>query len=613
MKEQTWIRWIVQTARTWDDISEVVIKTGIERIDHDHQVLVEHALELNRLIQAFERDDLDLETIEQESKLFEKLYTVVESHFNWEVRFIERLKLKGLGRQKDQHAKFLAMLRAFMDDFKNGRLWVSLNLKMSVLEWVVDHINQVDHDTFCISDWMPQVVEEAESWADVRELVQNTSLFRIDDEHKDLIVLTLSLNQQIKAWDRGDLTALGNADGAALIERIGKYASLHFDREQRFISENAIPGLERQVEAHGTFLNMLKEFATRAGSGEHLDPRKTKVAIMIWWIEHINQIDRETFMPEQWVARFLESSDSWDRFVEIIKMTGVTWIDDEHRQLIHLSLDLNAIIDRLETEEGSAELVEKGLAKLEGLIRFSEGHFDREVTFIAKHQIPGQERQEKAHAYFLSTMRTLHEDIRKNRIVFSARIKAQIISWWNDHINYTDFNTFRLENWAGRLFSEARSFADLELVIKQVGVDWIDREHRELVEQTLTLLRFLDPTDDGPDRGGDVDHDRTASQLREIHNFSARHFAQEEKMMAAHNLPGMEPHQDKHRMFLDGMRQYMKSPEQLPGAGMEGFRNWIFRWWINHINEVDCLTFKAVAQVEPPGDQSMQLVEPGAT
>jgi hemerythrin-like metal-binding protein len=588
MKEENWTRWIVQTARSWNDISEVVKKTGIENIDNDHRVLIESALELNRLIEAFERDDVNLAMIKKEAAFLERVYQIWDGHIQREEGLIKKFGLKNLARQKEQHRKFLTLLDTFIRDFKTGRLWVSVNLKMSVLEWVVNHINTIDYETFCLDNWMPVVVENATTWDDVTDLIYSTTLHMLDDQHKDLVELTLTLNPLIDLWDGGDHAVVCSQGGRAILKRINQYSVSHFQHEESFIKKNSIAGLERQQFEHEKFLNTITLFEKKALAGEEQNPRQIKVDIMVWWIEHINKIDMDTFKLESWTGVFLSATDSWSNLADIVRTTGIDKLDEEHKDLILLTLRFNKIIDEVGESEITQELRDEGLLILEELYQFSDNHFVGEIAFIKKHNIPGLAKQEAAHKYFLDMLTELLEDIRSKRIVFSPRIKSKIIGWWNDHINYTDYETFKLEHWAEGLFKSATKFEELEPIIKHTKIDQFDEDHKDLVVLTFDLCELL-ATNNG------ATQDNIKKILAEIHSLSVAHFHREEHYMTKKAIVGSEAHQDKHIIFLADLQNYIDKPESLNSDKAESFKLWMFNWWINHINEVDYHTFRVDA------------------
>ena len=44
MNPRDWGRWVMQTARTWDDLSPVIRACGLDSVDDDHRRMIEYEL-----------------------------------------------------------------------------------------------------------------------------------------------------------------------------------------------------------------------------------------------------------------------------------------------------------------------------------------------------------------------------------------------------------------------------------------------------------------------------------------------------------------------------------------------------------------------------------------
>ncbi|MBF0614508.1 MAG: hemerythrin family protein [Magnetococcales bacterium] len=593
MKEESWTRWIIQTARSWKDISEVVRQTGVEHIDIDHRRLIESALELNRLIDAFEDNSIDLDTIRREAVLLERLRDITAAHFEWEERFIQLHGLPNLDRQKEQHRAFLVMVDGHLRDFKEGRLWVSLSLKMAVLQWVVNHINHVDYETFCLENWVERVLTNAAKWQDVADVIKPTGLHLFDQEHKDLVVLTLRMNEWIERYQSAGHTEESREPVATLLHRIRQYAEAHFSHEEHFIARYQIPNQKDQVASHHVFLTTVQQLEDRIRQGEKVDPRQVKKLVMNWWVEHINRIDYASFRLENWTDRLLGVSTSWDNLEELIKSTGLERLDQEHMDLIMLTLEANEVVEACQRGNLDPALKSQGIAILHHLHEFSAAHFQGEEAFIRTNGIPGYERQQQEHRRFLEMVQQLEADMANGRIVFSSQIKTRILSWWMHHINEVDYNTFRIERWAGAMILGAREYQDLANLVKPSGLEWVDADHRQLVEVTLKACRQLVDRDPGVVRG-----------LEEVMRFSSDHFHREENYFVEHGLWGIEIHRDQHQEFLATMRTMIDHSDLNRPEEIETFRLWIVQWWVQHINEADYRAFQQIERIGKGHDQA---------
>lgn len=142
--DMAWMRWVMQTARTWDDISGVIVSIGIEKIDEDHRVFTEYVLELHLVIEAFTDRDTSLEDLARGKVIFEKLADYAVGHFAREEAIMVEANCPSLAEHKAQHAVFNGIVEKHRKDFSDGQLNITSALKLSILDWWVRHINTVD-------------------------------------------------------------------------------------------------------------------------------------------------------------------------------------------------------------------------------------------------------------------------------------------------------------------------------------------------------------------------------------------------------------------------------------------------------------------------------------
>ena len=54
-QEDAWARWVMETARKWEDIDDLIHHTGIEAVDADHRRMTEVALQISNLLDMLQR------------------------------------------------------------------------------------------------------------------------------------------------------------------------------------------------------------------------------------------------------------------------------------------------------------------------------------------------------------------------------------------------------------------------------------------------------------------------------------------------------------------------------------------------------------------------------
>lgn len=417
--ERHWVRWVMQTARNWDDIATVVKRTDIDMIDDDHQKLTELTLQINNLLDTTSKENrqFDLTAIQRQRHILESLYTYAEHHFHREEDLIQKLGLPDADKQKKQHEIFLNMLRTTLDDFNQGRLTVSIHLKQWVLEWWVRHINEVDYQTFRQENLIDHILAKPATWAYLIPLIKPTGIASIDAEHHQLIYVA---TDWVKALQAGQ-------DGAQLLNKLEHCAREHFINEERLIEQHGLPGLENQKEQHTKFLETLHAFTTDKST----DPVVGIRLILNWWISHINDADSMSFSAEQLDEIVFDGAISWEQLEKFVLSTGVAKLDAEHRTIAEGMLGLDTVSDATVT-----------LAKLDDMITLARHHFSDEESLMAHVGAPVLRVHSDNHLLFLEMVQGYRDDIAQGRLLVSKGLKRHLLAWWIRHIREYDMPAY---------------------------------------------------------------------------------------------------------------------------------------------------------------------------
>ena len=440
--ENYWTRWMMQTARTWQDIAEIVHDTGIDMVDSDHRKMIEYALEVNQLIELYEKDGFSLDYVERQRELFDKIYHYTEDHFRREEQMMRGFQLEGYEQHKEQHEEILAMIRSIIQDFQSGRITISLQFKLAVLDWVVVHINEVDYNAFNLKN-LHGAMERADSWEDVSQMIRSTGVESIDDDHKNMTEWTLKLNQIIDSPDKERL----KPEGLKIFEKVIEITDLHFQREEKMIEEYKLSGAKTQKEQHQKFLEMLESSKRDYESGKIEISSDVKFKILEWWVNHINVHDFNTFCAENWALKVMEKAKNWDDVSGLIKKMGIEVIDEDHRIMTEYALDLNHLIDLKNSDEPQADVQDKIEQIFGKLYDFAIEHFSREERLIQEGDYPGYNHQAGLHQTFLQLLDSYREQLSSGRLAISTNLKTAILEWWINHINVIDYNTFVKKSW----------------------------------------------------------------------------------------------------------------------------------------------------------------------
>lgn len=417
--ERHWVRWVMQTARNWDDISAVVKRTDIGIIDDDHQKLTELTLQINNLLDTTTQEgrQFDLAAIQRQRHILESLYAYAEHHFHREEDLIEKLGLPDGEKQHRQHEIFLNMLRTALEDFNHGRLTISIHLKQWVLEWWVRHINEMDYKTFCQENLVKQILAKPDTWAYLIPLIKSTGVASIDAEHHQLIHIA---TDWIKALQAGQ-------DGAPHLLALECCVREHFVNEEMLIEQHGLPGLAQQKEQHAKFLEALQ-----AIDHEHSpDPVAGIQLILNWWISHINEFDSNSFSAEHLDEIIFAGALSWEQLEAFVLTTGVAKLDAEHRIIAERMLALDSDADPAHT-----------LAKLDDMIALARHHFAVEEALMAHAGSALLRVHADNHLLFLDMLQGYRDDIAHGRLHVSKGLKRHLLRWWVAHIRDYDMPAY---------------------------------------------------------------------------------------------------------------------------------------------------------------------------
>jgi len=432
-KSETWNRWLMQTAKTWADVSGVVKETGIETIDYDHRRMTEAILEIDNLLDLVEGGGLKMEAIHRQERVLENLYAYSARHFAREFNIIKKYDLPGYEEQRLAHNGFLTMLSGMIKDFREGRLTASHNVRAVILEWWIRHINEVDYNTFCSEDWTSAIIHGAADWQDIAQLIRSTGVETLDDEHREMTITTFSLVEDLK----------GTRDAAEMDTIFGlliDIADLHFQDEEAFIEQYELPGLNIQREQHALFLETLRRRRQDVETGASPVSGEMRFEILNLWIQHINEVDYNSFSLDKHAPKILAAAENWDHASEFIKKTDVTEINDDHQKITLIIIGLDAVI--ADAAAGAEGWRDRAAAQFDALHDACARHFRREAKIMQETNFSGFLQHNEQHEGFLKTWEKRADDIVAGRAIPTNKTKHALLEWWVEHIREFDMKAF---------------------------------------------------------------------------------------------------------------------------------------------------------------------------
>lgn len=436
MNEEKWIAWEMQTAKRWTDMDDVLKYTNIDFIDLDHKTLAEYALKLNEAISKSE-NEFCLALIEEIKALLVDLYLYTQEHFAREEAFMDLYNLPNKDMHKKEHKKVLLMLSETIENIAKGKIKSINKLKTQIMDWLIKHINNTDYSFFEISNWGTNIIN-ASDWNSIKPIIGLIGINEIDDQHQKLTSIMMKSMKNIADYPSDEVVE-------EECNNIIAYAEIHFNYETQFMEKYSIQESEQHIQIHDHFIQKIKYFSQEIKK-EAKRIEEMKVWILTWWIKHINYLDKEYFKYENWAYKIIEKAEKLEDAKDVLRLTGLTEIDNDHIMMMSLTLDLNNLIrdnNDLMKDDGIKEQI---IIYLEKINSFAVAHFEREETIMEAHIIDDLRGHRTEHRKILNKIGKIKENYIAGRLYPSANIKAMILEWWILHTNTTDYRTF-LQNY----------------------------------------------------------------------------------------------------------------------------------------------------------------------
>lgn len=444
MDDEKWISWEVQTAKRWSDIEDVLKLVNVDFIDYDHRMLVEYAFKLNHIIDKAEIE-FSLAFIGETKALLEDLYQYAKEHFTREENFMDLFALPNRPQHKREHTRILNMLEEQLDYFNSGKIKLTGRLRTQVMDWLIKHINGTDNQFFDISNWSYNIVK-ASDWNDVKAIISLTGIQEIDNQHQLVTETALKTLKNIT----------NNPSDEIIEEECRKLtvnAAVHFDFEKEFMERWNIEGAENHLEQHAAYQEKIAQFSVELKK----DPgqlEEMKKWILVWWIKHINYIDKEDFAYRNWVYQLIECAQKVEDVLEVLRKTGIEKVDNDHIALMSKTFDLYSLIQKSEqvTGEGAERdnLKKQVTAALDQTYELAAAHFTMEESLMELREMNDLRSHRAEHKEILKKISSMRENYVKSRLYLSANLKIMLLEWWIEHTNSTDYRTF-VQNWKGGL------------------------------------------------------------------------------------------------------------------------------------------------------------------
>jgi len=470
MNDEKWVAWAIQTSRKWADVEDILKYTNIDFIDNDHRILIEYALDLNRVITKAQTS-FTMDLIHETKDVLNRFYEYAVDHFHREEIFMEFYMLPNVEAHKHEHNRILSILRRALDDFESGKVKVSVKLKMQVMDWLIKHVNIIDYNFFDINNWSNNLVN-ASHLDEIKPIIHLTGVGDIDHQHMTLTGMAIDLIHEVEK-------VLSDDEIIKCFDDFINYAKYHFEYEHQFMMKYSIAEMQDHLKEHDYFINKLTEYKHEALE-KKMDLNSVKRWTLTWWIKHINLIDRKYFSFKSWASDVIEKAHTMDEVRDVLRLTGIEEVDQDHLALMEIIIKLNNEIRSFEAEVLSSKtaggkktlkdlntFMTKGKIPIENMedlhqlqedqkatvIKYldeafdiAKTHFQREERIMENRGISDLSAHKKEHILVLQNLKGIKENYESGLLDISSNIKKMILDWWIEHTNTTDFRTFVQRN-----------------------------------------------------------------------------------------------------------------------------------------------------------------------
>ena len=139
------------------------------------------------------------------------------------------------------------------------------------------------------------------------------------------------------------------------------------------------------------------------------------------------------------------------------------------------------------------------------------------------------------------------------------------------------------EKWVSWKMQTSKKWSDIVDVLEYTQIDFIDQDHKILVEYALELNILIDRSD----REFTLELlDEIRILLKQLYHYAVLHFDREEVFMKHNDLPNVASHLREHKRILDLLKKAMIDFDQGKVKVSHELKFNIMDWLIKHINKL---------------------------
>jgi len=266
------------------------------------------------------------------------------------------------------------------------------------------------------------------------------------------------------------------------------------------------------------------------------------------------------------------------------KHTGVYLMERYHRQLTTFILENNQIIDQFDEAPIGVRLIERQAKLFQELLDFVTEQFDREEWLIEQYEMRNPIKQREQHQQFISTIQGMIKDFEGGKLKIGLQLKLYLQDWMITHSAKLDYVTFNLKHWRKNIVDHAQKWEHVAMFIHNLGITQIDLDHKVILESILEFNQNV------KDHHGDSPKG-LVGEFQLVLSRIAEHFNREEVLIRHFDLKQRQEHLSEHRGILDKLLELRDLIATGSRKALEEVRQQSLLIWIDHINEVDAISF----------------------
>lgn len=242
----------------------------------------------------------------------------------------------------------------------------------------------------------------------------------IDEEHRKLFQL---INEAEEAHRAAQLPA---ERVRSTLTALCEYARTHFAHEEAYMQQISDPELPLQKKEHKAFEEKLNDFLAQELTDENAKSMLGEIlAFLVRWLYH-HILSSDMMIGKQ------PSDDPFaftDRY-----LTGIAFIDEEHRRLFEIIHDVNDLIHNDLLHDKFDEI----MRLIDELREYTEHHFSDEEAYMQQIHYAGIDAQKRAHAAFIARLTEIDIDdldsIDDNQQEYLQELIQFLAGWLINHI-----------------------------------------------------------------------------------------------------------------------------------------------------------------------------------